>query len=335
MIRTFIPVVLLLFISFSKGRADTNPNAATVESNGRIGEEINDGHLSLHGDYELLKTYPHSDRAFTQGFTLYNGHIYEGTGLRGRSALRKLDPDDLSKAIQTYDIPDEYWGEGITHYKDGRGNDRIIQITWQLRTAFVYDADRMEPLFKFKYHAETSNGEGWGITYDPEGNEFIMSDGTEFLFFWDASSLDDCEPALALSNSSLSDSDSAEPNDLKFCDEVLEPTRQIKVHAYSSSTTDAIPVDQLNELELIPRTSIDGEKASSKHTILANVWNQKYIVEICSITGVVLKIYDLSPLCPEIMRHDVLNGISISGENDHDIYVTGKFWPFAYKIRLK
>lgn len=330
MIRTFI--VLLLVASFSKGRADTNPNSAAVESDGRIGEEIKDDrHLFLQGGYELLKTYPHADDAFTQGFALYNGHIYEGTGLRGRSALRKLDPDDLSKAIQTYDIPDEYFGEGITHYKDGRGNDRIIQITWQLRTAFVYDADRMEPLFAFKYHAKTSNGEGWGITYDPEGNEFIMSDGTEFLFFWDVSSLDDCEPALLNS----SQSDSAEPNDLKFCDVVLEPTRQIKVHAYSPDITDAIPVDQLNELELIPRTLVDEAKASSKHTILANVWNEKYIVEICPITGVVLKIYDLTPLCPEPMRHDALNGISISGENDHDIYVTGKFWPYAYKIRLK
>ncbi len=263
----------------------------------------------------MLATYPHDDDAFTQGFTYFDGHIYEGTGLNGKSSLRKLDPNNHSKSLQTFDIPEQFFGEGVTHYKDGKGNDRFIQLTWRERTAFVYDAKNMDLLFTFKYHVETSNGEGWGITYDRDQNEFIVSDGSEYLFFWDVSSLDECESV----------------HDAKVCNLVMEAKRMIKVHAYTSQSSPAIPVIYLNELEFVRSSSKEGVGS-----IFANVWYEEYILEICPTSGVVLKLHDLSPLCPvgKETKGNVLNGVSVSEEGNRILYVTGKLWSYSYKIEL-
>ena len=43
---------------------------------------------------EVLAELPHDPAAFTQGFEIDGGVLYEGTGLEGRSQLRELDPDD-------------------------------------------------------------------------------------------------------------------------------------------------------------------------------------------------------------------------------------------------
>ena len=39
--------------------------------------------------FRVVKTYPHDRNAFTQGLEYRDGFLYEGTGLVGRSALRK------------------------------------------------------------------------------------------------------------------------------------------------------------------------------------------------------------------------------------------------------
>mmetsp|Transcript_25355 Transcript_25355/g.33085 ORF Transcript_25355/g.33085 Transcript_25355/m.33085 type:complete len:182 (-) Transcript_25355:160-705(-) len=77
----------------------------------------------------------------------------------------------------------QYFGEGMTYY-DGK----LIQITWQERVGFVYNADNLEePPTQFDY--DTTNGEGWGITYNSAKNELIVTDGTNFLHFWDPDEL--------------------------------------------------------------------------------------------------------------------------------------------------
>jgi glutaminyl-peptide cyclotransferase len=113
----------------------------------------------------------------------------------------------------------------------------------------------------------------------------------------------------------------------------MEPKRSIKVRVIldgDSSNTGPIPVRYLNELELI----WDDETGTS--SVLANVWFQNCIIEIDPNTGNVVKLYDLSSLCPE--RHprgeNVLNGISVSDEGGRIVYVTGKQWPYLYKIKL-
>ena len=52
--------------------------------------------------FTLINTYPHDNKAYTQGLEFYNGVLYEGTGQRGESTLRKTNYKtgniDLKKA---------------------------------------------------------------------------------------------------------------------------------------------------------------------------------------------------------------------------------------------
>jgi len=127
--------------------------------------------------YELINTYPHERNAFTQGLVFENGALYEGAGLYEKSSLRKVDIE-TGQVLQIYELPAQYFGEGITVYKD-----KVIQLTWKNNKGFIYDKDKFDLLSEFTYLTE-----GWGITHD--GNRLIMSDGTSFLYFLDPETLE-------------------------------------------------------------------------------------------------------------------------------------------------
>lgn len=127
--------------------------------------------VSVFG-YEIVKTYPHDRDAFTQGLFIRDGLLYEGTGIKGRSSLRKVDLE-TGKVIEERKLPDVYFGEGIA--TDGK---RIVQLTWQSHKGFVYDMNTFRLIKKFSYPTE-----GWGITYD--GRNFVMSDGSATLYYLD------------------------------------------------------------------------------------------------------------------------------------------------------
>jgi glutamine cyclotransferase len=120
--------------------------------------------------YTVVHTYPHDRDAFTQGLQVVDGLFYEGTGLNGRSSLRKVKIE-TGEVTQKRDVPAQYFGEGITV----RGNE-LFQLTWQSGLALVYDKQTFTPKRQHKY-----TGEGWGLTQD--ASSLIMSDGTEFLRF--------------------------------------------------------------------------------------------------------------------------------------------------------
>jgi glutamine cyclotransferase len=122
--------------------------------------------------YKIVNTYPHDPRAFTQGLVFADDLLYEGTGLRGQSSLRKVDLK-TGNILQIRQLSAQFFGEGITIY----GN-RIIQLTWRARVGFVYDKQTFQLLDTFNYPTE-----GWGITHD--GRSFIMSDGTSTLYLLD------------------------------------------------------------------------------------------------------------------------------------------------------
>jgi glutamine cyclotransferase len=116
--------------------------------------------------------YPHDPDAFTQGLQYVDGVLYEGTGLHGRSSIRRVALE-TGKVEQKRDVPAEYFGEGITVWK----ND-LIELTWQSHVALVYDRATFEPKKQFTYP-----GEGWGLTHD--GTNLIMSDGSDELRYLD------------------------------------------------------------------------------------------------------------------------------------------------------
>jgi len=126
--------------------------------------------------YRVVKTYPHDRTAFTQGLEYRDGFLYEGTGMFGRSSVRKLDLDS-GRIIQRYDLPQPFFGEGITVL-----NQQILELTWQSQTGFVYDKSSFQVLRSFDYP-----GEGWGLTND--GKQIYMSDGSADIRVWDSSTL--------------------------------------------------------------------------------------------------------------------------------------------------
>lgn len=126
--------------------------------------------------YEVVASYPHDRDAFTQGLLFHDGVLYESTGLRGRSSIRKVDPA-TGAVLQKRDLDSRYFGEGIVAWKD-----RLAQITWQDGVGFVYDLKTFAPKATFTYQ-----GEGWGLTQD--GARIIMSDGTADLRFLDPDTL--------------------------------------------------------------------------------------------------------------------------------------------------
>lgn len=126
--------------------------------------------------YQVVNVFPHDPAAFTQGLVFQDGIFYEGTGLRGQSTLRKVDPA-TGQVLQGVRLPDEYFGEGIAIL-----GDRLYQLTWQEATGLVYDKDSFELLGTWTYA-----GEGWGLTTD--GQRLIMSDGSNVLRFLDPATL--------------------------------------------------------------------------------------------------------------------------------------------------
>lgn len=122
--------------------------------------------------YTIINTYPHDPAAFTQGLIFENGVLYESTGLYGRSSIRKVDLE-TGTVLQLYELAPQFFGEGLTAF-----GDTLIQLTWQSNVGFVYDKHSFDLLREFSYPTE-----GWGITHD--GEQLIMSDGTDRLFFLD------------------------------------------------------------------------------------------------------------------------------------------------------
>ena len=124
---------------------------------------------------KVIKKYSHDVTAYTQGLLYTNGFLYEGTGQYRESMLKKINLEK-NELIQSYNLPKEVFGEGIVEH-----NNKIYQITWQSKRAFVYDLKTFNLIHEFTYDTE-----GWGITN--YGENLIMSDGTQYLYILDPES---------------------------------------------------------------------------------------------------------------------------------------------------
>src|SRR5688500_781733 len=131
---------------------------------------------TLEYTYQIVHTYPHDPKAFTQGLVYQDGILYESTGLEDESSIRKVKLE-TGEVLQKRDLPGPYFGEGIVIWKD-----RLLELTWRAQVGFIYDLATFAPKGKFEYP-----GEGWGLTHD--GKRIIMSDGTAELRFWEPETL--------------------------------------------------------------------------------------------------------------------------------------------------
>ncbi len=128
--------------------------------------------------YEIVNSYPHDTKAYTQGLEFYNGFLYETTGRRGQSFLRKVDIK-TGDILQQIALDEKYFGEGMTIV-----NNKIFFLTWQSKKGFVYDLDTFKLEKEFAYD---KSEEGWGLTNN--GTELIKSDGTNKIWFLDIETL--------------------------------------------------------------------------------------------------------------------------------------------------
>ena len=127
--------------------------------------------------YKVVKAYPHNIEHFTEGLEIHNGFLYESTGQEGTSAIYKIDLSSW-KIIKAYKLDDQYFGEGITIL-----NGKLYQLTYKTQIGFVRDLSTFELIKTWHY----KNAQGWGMTND--GKSLIMSDGTEFLYYFDPETL--------------------------------------------------------------------------------------------------------------------------------------------------
>ena len=122
--------------------------------------------------YRIAAEYPHDSTAFTQGLVFDGGALYESTGLRGRSSLRKVDLV-TGRVVRQRRMSDRLFAEGLALV-----GDALYQLTWTSGRAFVL---RLKDFSLVREHRYA--GEGWGLAYD--GSSLVMSDGSATLRFRD------------------------------------------------------------------------------------------------------------------------------------------------------
>lgn len=124
--------------------------------------------------YKIVNTFPHDIKSFNEGLEFHNDTLYESTGQKGGSYIRKFDYK-TGKIYKQADLDKKYFGEGIT-ILDGK----LYQLTWQENTGFIYDAKTLKLEKSFKYDKQI---EGWGMTNDEK--YIYRSDGTEKIWKMD------------------------------------------------------------------------------------------------------------------------------------------------------
>lgn len=125
-------------------------------------------------NFKIVNTYPHDKNSFTEGLEFYKDTLYESTGEKGKSFLRKYDYK-TGKTFKQINLDPKYFGEGITFI-----NGKLFQLTWQQKTGFIYNANTLKLEKTFTYEKDI---EGWGMTND--GKYIYQSDGTEKIWKMD------------------------------------------------------------------------------------------------------------------------------------------------------
>ena len=317
-------------------------------------------------DWELIKTYPHDRTSFTQGLEVHPSSVViqstiqddtdptdgsceaaeqhiqeqeqeeelllltESTGMHGDSLLRIWDPSTGVVHRETK-MDSRFFAEGSTLFVDASGNEKIAVLTYQEGSILVYDAHTLQLIDTIEeWPSPTTTREGWGIAFDPFQKIFCVTDGSEYLHFWN----------------------------LKFEEIPSRPKVPVRIE-------ELVVVEHGISQVLIPRVTVETANANdngpppgkrlgnlnelewdaSTNTLLANKWFEEIVIRIDPTTGAVLRIYDFSSLYPKHSRtrapgyhttEDVFNGIAIIPNTDgKEWLVTGKYWPNLYRVRIR
>lgn len=162
----FYLLILMLALTYSCKTESGNGKKPNVNTNSTTSKSSG-GTLPVSG-FEIVNTYKHDPKAFTQGLAYFDGFLYESTGHYERSTLRKVELE-TGKVLQKYDLPSNIFAEGMTIF-----NGKIYQISWREGLAWQYNLEDFKMLKEFQY-----SGDGWGLTND--GTNLFMSDGTHII----------------------------------------------------------------------------------------------------------------------------------------------------------
>ena len=121
-----------------------------------------------HYQYKIINQLIHDRNSFTQGLVVYNQHIYESSGILGKSSIQKIDID-TGKIIDKKHLNEYSFAEGLSIH-----NKQLIQITWKSGRTYTYAPEDLKLLKKGHM-----DGDGWGIT--SINNQLLISDGSSTL----------------------------------------------------------------------------------------------------------------------------------------------------------
>lgn len=225
--------------------------------------------------YEIVNTYPHDILAYTQGLEFHGDTLYESTGQRGRSSLRKVDYK-TGEVLEKVDLDEFYFGEGLTILED-----KIYQLTWQSQEGLVYDLETLERVGKFGYG---ESKEGWGLCTD--GEKFYKSDGTDKIWLLDQNTLEETGYLQATTNTSVLN----QLNELEWIEgKIYANTYQkdgvVIINPENGAVSGVVDfrglrdqVKQHSRLDVL--NGIAFHKASGKIFVTGKNWNKLFEVEI-------------------------------------------------------
>jgi len=155
-------IITILIFNSCKEKADKKPIVKTPETKVVEVRQMN---------IRIISQFKHEgDRLYTQGFEILDGILYESSGLYGKSALKKIDLK-TGKVLYSKSL-EGFFAEGLTII-----NGYITLLSYRENKAFTYDLTNFnQKAMSFDYETE-----GWGLTNN--GQQFIMSDGSDRIFF--------------------------------------------------------------------------------------------------------------------------------------------------------
>jgi glutamine cyclotransferase len=126
--------------------------------------------------YKVINVFPHDTNAYTEGFLVHNGILFEATGhtssypgSRSMFGIVDLLNGHIDKKVEI--DKNKYFGEGIAFL-----SNRVYQLTDTTRIGFVYDEKTFKKLGDFYF-----DGEGWGLTTN--GSYLLMSNGSSNIVY--------------------------------------------------------------------------------------------------------------------------------------------------------
>lgn len=228
---------------------------------------------------EIRQIEEHDPRWFTQGLYKEKEQLFISSGLYGKSAVIAQGKAPNTHT-QRYQLNQHYFAEGLTVI-----DETLYLLTWKEKALLLFDKKTLKPKGRKSYR-----GEGWGLTHIPQSKdkaaEFIMSNGTNTLFFRDINTFE-IKRKLKVGKLNYI-------NELEYVDGVIWANRWYDNHLYGiDSHTGCI----LSKIDLLP---LRKQAATVNHKNVANgvaydaekkglwvtgkYWSKRFLISIPLLT---------------------------------------------------